>query len=92
MLVLFAFFVSAWVGISLGARCVHILSGRFIKPSEDIKKRMSASGSAFGFLFLPVLVGLYTNANLGTNIELYSLGVHFLWACIGACIVFYLRP
>ena len=87
-----AFFASAWVGIILGGRLAHIVSTRFLKSSEDVGKRMVAGGCAFGFLFLPVLVGLFTNANLGTSIEMHSFGAHFLWACVGAGIFFCVGP
>ncbi|MEP3429455.1 MAG: hypothetical protein ABJN98_12290 [Roseibium sp.] len=87
-----AFFASLWVGIILGGMFAHIVSIHLLKTSEDIDKRMTAGGCAFGFLFLPVLVGSFTNANLGTSIEMYSLGAHFLWACVGAGIFFCVCP
>lgn len=87
-----AFFASMWVGIILGGKFAHIVSTHLLKTSEDINKRMTAGGCTFGFLFLPALVGSLTNANLGTRIEVHSLGAHFLWACVGAGIFFYLSP
>ncbi len=83
-----ALFASFWVGIILGGKFAHIVSTHLLKTSEDIDKRMTAGGNAFGFLFLPVLVGSSTNAYLGTSIDMHSLGAHFLWACIGAVIFF----
>lgn len=87
-----AFFASMWLGIILGGKLAHIVSARLLKTSEDIIKRMTAGGCAFGFLFLPVLVGSFANANLGTSIEMHSLGAHFLWACVVAGIIFCLSP
>lgn len=87
-----AFFASMWVGIALGGKSARIFATRLLKTSEDIGKRMTAGGSAFGFLFLPVLVGSFTNSNLGTSIEMHSLSAHFLWACVGAGIFFCVNP
>ncbi|MEX0306317.1 MAG: hypothetical protein AB3N12_02920 [Ruegeria sp.] len=87
-----AFFASMWVGIILGGKFSHIVSTHLLKTSDDTSKRMTAGGCAFGFLFLPVLVGSFANANLGTSIEIHSLGAHFLWACVGAGIFFFVSP
>jgi len=87
-----AFFVSMWVGVILGGKFAQIVAAHLLKTSEDVGKRMTAGGGAFGFLFLPVLIGLFTNSNLGTSIKMHSLGAHFLWACVGAGIFFCLSP
>jgi hypothetical protein len=87
-----AFFASMWVGIALGGKFAHFVATHLLKTSEDIGKRITAGGCAFGFLFLPVLVGSFTNSNLGTSIEMHSLGAHFLWACVGAGIFFCVSP
>ncbi len=87
-----AFFASIWVGTILGGKFAHIVSTHLLKTSEGINKRMTAGGCAFGFLFLPAIVGSFTNANLGTSIEMHSLGTHFLWACVGAGIFFCVSP
>lgn len=89
---IFAFFASMWAGIILGGKLAHFVSTRLLKTSEDINKRMIAGGCAFGFLFAPVLIGLFANANLGKSIELHSLSAHFLWACVGAGIFFCASP
>ncbi len=80
----FAFFASMWLGIVLGGKIANVVSIHLLKASEDANKRMTSGGCAFGLLFLPALVGSFTNSNLGTSIEMRSLGAHFLWACIGA--------
>lgn len=85
---LFTFFASMWVGIILGSKLALLVSTRIFKASEDLAERLDAAFGAFGFLFLPVLVGLLTNANLGTEIAMHSLSAHFLWACVGAGIFF----
>ena len=85
-----AFFASMWVGIALGGKFAHFVATHFLKASEDMGKHISAGGCAFGFLFLPVLVGSFANSYLGTSIEIRSLGAHFLWACVGAVIFFFL--
>ena len=68
---LFAFFASARVGIILGGKFAQINSTRVFKISNDLANRFTAASCAFGFLLIPILVGSFTNANLGTNIELY---------------------
>ena len=83
-----AFFASMWVGIILGGKFGDMVSTHLLKTSKNINERMTAGGGAFGFLVLPVLVGSFTNATLGTSIEMHSLGAHFLWACVGAGIFF----
>jgi hypothetical protein len=90
--VIFAFLASMWVGVLLGGKFALIVSTHLLRASEDIAKRLTAAGCAFGFLFLPALVGLFANANLGTDIELPSVGVHFLGACVGAGIFFCVSP
>jgi hypothetical protein len=87
-----AVFASIWVGITLGAKVAQIVSTRIFKVSEDVAERLTAAFCAFGFLFVPVLVGSFTNANLGTEIGMHSLRAHFIWACVGAGIVFWVIP
>ena len=87
-----AFFASMWGGIILGGKFARIISTCVFKVSDDVAKRLTAAFCAFGFLFIPVLVGSFTNANLGTDIEMHSLNAHFLWACVGAGIFFCVKP
>lgn len=87
-----AFFASMWGGMILGGKFAQFISTRVFKVSDDVAKRLTAAFCAFGFLFIPVLVGSFTNANLGTDIEMYSLSAHFLWACVGAGIFFCVTP
>lgn len=87
-----AFFASMWGGIIMGDKLALIVSTHLLKTSQDIGKRLRAAFCAFGFVFLPVLVGSFTNANLGTEIELHSTGAHFLWACIAAGVFFCVSP
>mgnify|MGYP001791698286 CR=1 FL=1 len=58
----------------------------------NVAKRVTGAFTAFDFLFAPVLIGSFTNANLGTEIEMHSLSAHFLWACFGAAIFFTITP
>ena len=87
-----AFFVSVWLGIFLGNKFADVLSSRYLGTSEDVGKRFSVAFSVFGFLFLPVLVGKFTNVNMDTDIGMASVGAHFFWACIGAAIIFCVEP
>lgn len=87
-----AFFASMWLGIFIGGRFAFIISTHVLKTSEDIRERLTAAFSVFGFLFIPVLVGLFANAHLGTHIEMHSTGVHLLWACVAAAICFCINP
>ena len=89
---IFAFFASMWAGIYLGGGFARVVFTQFFRVSANGAKRLIAAFSAFGFLFAPVLVGSFTNTNLGTEIEMYSLSVHFLWACFGAAIFFTITP
>jgi hypothetical protein len=79
-----AIFASVFAGIGIGGFVGRNLKLPFPNLSDDCLERLAAGGSIFGFLFLPPLVGSWTNAHLGTDIELHSLGAHFLWACICA--------
>ena len=87
-----AVFASSFGGIILGGKIAQIISTRVFNVSDDVAKRLTAAFCAFGFLFIPVLVGSFTNANLGTDIEMYSLSAHFLWACVVAGIFFCVTP
>ena len=87
-----AFVASMLGGIILGGSFARIISTRVFKVSDDVAKRFTAAFGAFGFLFIPVLVGSFTNANLGTDIGMHSLSAHFLWACFGAGIFFCVTP
>lgn len=87
-----AFFASLWVGLILGGKVALVISSSFLKSFEDIGKRLTSALSIFGFLFLPALVGSFTNAKLSTSIELHPIGVHFLWACFAAGIAFFVSP
>jgi hypothetical protein len=87
-----AFFASMWAGVFLGGKFALVASKYLLKTSVDVSKRLSAAFSAFGFLFLPVLVGLFTNAYMGTDIGIQSIGTHFLSACFGAAVFFSISP
>ena len=89
---IFAFFASAFVGILWCGNLGGFIAERVLKASENLTSRIAAAFSAFGFLFLPVLVGTYTNANMGTDIDMHSIGAHFLWACCGAALFFSVSP
>lgn len=87
-----AFFASMWLGIFIGGKFAIVISTYCGNISEDIGKRLSHAFSVFGFLFCPVLVGLFTNAHMGTDIGLQSFGAHFLSACFGAGVIFCVTP
>ncbi len=84
------FFASVWLGVFLGGKSAQVVCTHLLKTTEGFTQRLSIAFGAFGFLFLPVLVGLFTNANMGTDIGMHSLGAHFLWACVGAGFFFYI--
>jgi hypothetical protein len=83
-----AIFGSMIPGIASGPFVVRILSTHLSRIPQSLEKRLSAALSAFGFLFLPALIGFWSDALLNTGIEMYPLGDHFLWACVGAGIGF----
>jgi len=87
-----AFFASMFAGIGIGGFVGRNLKLPFPNLTDDCLERLAAGGSIFGFLFLPPLVGSWTNAYLGTDIEMHSLGAHFLWACICAGLGYYFGP
>ena len=89
---MFAFLASTFLAGFLGGKLGAFIAERILEASENLTSRIAAAFSAFGFLFLPVLVGTYTNANLGTNIDMNSIGAHFLWACCGAALFFSVSP
>lgn len=89
---IFAVFASAFVAVLLCGKLGAFIAERALKASENLTSRIAAAFSAFGFLFLPVLVGTYTNANMGTDIDISSIGAHFLWACCGAVLFFSVSP
>lgn len=83
-----AFFGSMWVGISSGGYIARFITSHFLATSEETRKRLSIAFSAFGFLFLPAVVGSWANTYLNTNIDMHSLGAHFLWACVVGTLLF----
>lgn len=83
---LFAFIASCFLGMIVGRRFALILSACVPSISEDVGNRLKAAFEAFGFLFLPIPVGLLANAKMGADIPLPSVGVHFLWACVAAAL------
>lgn len=87
-----AFFASVLLGIVLGNKIAWIFTTHVKAASEAFRKRLSTALSAFGFLFLPPVVGNWSNTYLGTEIEMHSLGVHFVWACAVGVIAFYVKP
>ena len=87
-----AFFSSMIAGVALGAAVAGLLNAHLLKGSDKLVERLRAGFSAFGFLFLPPLVGSWTNAYLNTGIEMTSLGAHFMWASIAGSIFFCISP
>jgi len=87
-----AFFISIFAGIALGVAAAHFLDTHVLRMSDSSAKRLSSAFSCFGFLFLPALVGSWTNVFLDTGIEMHSLSAHFIWACIAGTIAFWAAP
>lgn len=87
-----AFVASIWVGTIFGTKFAQFVSTRIFKASEDVAGRLTAAFGVFGFLFAPVLVGSFTNANLGTDIGMASLSEHLIGAFVGAGIGFCVTP
>jgi hypothetical protein len=85
---LLAFFSSFYGGILLGRFLGSVLSNYVFRRSQDFGQRLAGGLSGFGFLFLPTVVGLWSNSHLGTDIGLAPLWQHFLWACVGGAIFF----
>ncbi len=89
---LLAFLASMLVGLVLGGKLAQVFSTRIVKVSEDVEIRLTAAGCIFGFWFLPVLVVMFTNPDLGTEIGLHSITSHFFVACFGAGVAFCVTP
>ena len=89
---IFAFFASAFVAVFRCRKLGVLVAQRLLKASENLTRRILAAFDAFGFLFLPVLVGTFTNANMGTDIDMHSIGAQVLWACCGAALFFCVSP
>ena len=87
-----AFFGSAFVGIALGGFCGKFLNKRVLMRSAEFGERLGAGLACFGFLFLPALIGSWTNTYLDTDIDMHTLGAHFLWACVGGWLFFVVKP
>ncbi len=86
------FIASVWAGVVLGGRTGDLLATHMLRASEPTRSRLIFAFAAFGFLFLPAVTAAFTNAQLGTTIEMLSLGKHVLLACFGAGVVFLLSP
>lgn len=87
-----AFFVSIFFGIALGPAFSEFLNKHLHFEGTDIKKRLSSAISVFGFLGLPPAVGAWSNKNLGTEIGLEPLALHFHGAFLGALLSFSISP
>lgn len=88
----FLFIASAFLGVAIGTLLVRLLGTSILKNQGGLRRRMSAALSCFGFLFLPPLVGSWTNSYMNTEIEMHSLNAHFVWACVGAGSFFCISP
>jgi hypothetical protein len=86
-----AFFGSAFASIAIGPVLGRVLNKHVLKRSSELEERLSAGLVAFSFLFIPALVGSWSNAHLDTSIEMYSLGLHFVWACVGGIVFFSIK-
>lgn len=87
-----ALFCSAWAGLFLGSYVARFITTRLLTTSENFGKRLAAAFSAFGFVYLPHVVGSWTNTFLNTNMDMGSSGEHFSLACLGAVIFFCVSP
>ncbi|WP_299728988.1 hypothetical protein [uncultured Tateyamaria sp.] len=81
-------FGSACAGIVMGGMLARLLNTQVLKKPAKFAKRLAASFSCFGFLFLPALVGFAANLTLNADIAMYALGTHFLWAIVGGGLFF----
>ncbi len=86
-----AFFGSAFASIVVGPVLGRVLNKHVLKQSSVFEERLSAGLVAFCFLFAPALVGSWGNAHLDTDIGMYSLGLHFVWACVGGIVFFSIK-
>jgi hypothetical protein len=87
-----AFFGSMPAGVLLGGLVSRVCNRHIPKYYEELGHRFSAFSMGFGFLFLPPLVGTWANANMGTEIGLETLKAHFIWACVGGGLFFFVSP
>lgn len=87
-----AFLSSMYGGILFGGFLGRALNRYVLRRSADFGQRLAAGLSGFGFLFLPPIVGFWSNHHLGTDIEMASLWLHFLWACVGGAAFFCAKP
>lgn len=81
-------------GLSLytGYRTGLFINKHLLKRSEDFGNRLAVACGGFFFLFLPRLGAFLANTYLDTDFELHSLQVHFLWACLGGAVFFFVYP
>lgn len=85
-----AFFGSMFAGIALGKPLARFLNRRVLKQPAEFYRRLSVGLSAVLFLAFPSLVASGTNTLLITEIEMYPLWLHLLWACFGGSLFFWL--
>ena len=88
LLLILGLFVGSGAGIVLGGALARIISRQLLNQSAGFDKRLASTFSLFGFLFLPPLFGSLANTYLNTNLEMLSLGAHFLWAFLAGCLYF----
>lgn len=86
--VLCSFFGGIFFGSGLG----QVLNIHVLKRSVEFGERLSAGLAGFGAFFLPPSMGFWSNHNLGTDIGLSSLWLHYLSACVVGLIFFYTKP
>ena len=88
ILAVIAYFLPFYAGGFLGSFLGRLLNKRVVKRSADFGQRRAGGLIGFGFLFLPPIVWSLANRHLGTEIEMASLWLHFLWACVGGLVFF----
>ena len=80
-----------YVGAAIGVYLGRVLNERFLKQPQEFGERLGHGLAAFGFLFVPALIASWSNTYLETVIGVGSMGIHFLWACVGGTIFFFVR-
>jgi len=78
-----AFFGAVFGSVFLG-RFLADLIADFTSCPPDIRFRLKSALGAFGFLFIPTVVGRMANSYSEMEFDIYPVWVIFLWAsCVG---------
>ena len=86
------FMASPFLAVFFCGKLGAFIAEHIFQANEIRTSKIVAASNAFGFLFLPVLAGIYTNAHFGTDIVIESVGTHFFGSCAGAAIFYCVSP